>query len=71
MEGRSGEGIEIEMQIGKGKENLSEGSEGDTSWKEWEYLGDIMYIMYRIKMFAPRGDRREFNLPRNKLIDAW
>ena len=69
MEGRSGEGIEIEMQIGKGKENLSGGSEGDTSWKEWEYLGDIMYR--RIKMFAPRGDRREFNLPRNKLIDAW
>lgn len=31
MEGRSGEGIEIEMQIGKGKENLSGGSEGDTS----------------------------------------
>lgn len=30
--------------------------------------GDIMYR--RIKMFAPRGDRREFNLPRNKLIDA-
>lgn len=31
MEGRSGEDIEIEMQIGKGKENLSEGNEGDTS----------------------------------------
>lgn len=31
VEGRSGEGIEIEMQIGKGKENLSEGNEGDTS----------------------------------------
>lgn len=38
MEGRSGEGIEIEMQIGKGKENLSKGTRVERNGNIWAIL---------------------------------